>query len=172
MITPEEWAEILNGLFPTEINGIQRPAEPIPTNLVFSTNFPQFIRMDPARYDLLNAFLQQLFSNDTQLNIKLNEQMNALTAGKNIKIESGENGKIVISMDGDLGINMCKRSTAYAVGDVAFTPSVPTWVRLDCTQAGTTAINEPVWGAVTEGQEIIDGTVKWIVHDVKHAVYA
>lgn len=70
------------------------------------------------------------------------------------------------------GLNNLKRNQAYLVGDVAYAPSLPTWARLDCTKAGTTGVSEPVWGNVSVGQEITDGTVVWTVRDVKNALYA
>lgn len=171
-VTLEEWQAYLNELFAPEINGIKRPEGALPANLVFNTQMPEWIRMDPLRYDLMNAFFRQLLSNDHQLDTKIEEKINSLTQGKNIKIETTEDGKIVISVDGDLGINMLKRNQAYAVGDVAYVPALPTWARLDCTAAGTTAENEPEWENVSVGQEITDGTVTWTVRDVKNALYA
>lgn len=70
------------------------------------------------------------------------------------------------------GLNSLQRKQAYAVGDVAYSNNLPSWVRLDCTAAGTTADTEPVWGILTEGQNITDGAVTWLICDVKHALYA
>lgn len=44
-----------------------------------------------------------------------------------------------------------KRSTAYAVGDIAFHDSLPSWAYLECAQAGTTANTEPVFGGGVSG---------------------
>ena len=68
--------------------------------------------------------------------------------------------------------NNINRNAAYAVGDITFSGNLPTWVRLDCIKAGITGLVEPVWGTVAEGRTIIDGTVTWLVCDVKHALYA
>lgn len=46
----------------------------------------------------------------------------------------------------NLGYLLRKNSTAYAVGDIAFSPQLPSWAYLECTQAGTTAETEPVFG--------------------------
>lgn len=43
-----------------------------------------------------------------------------------------------------------KRSTVYAVGDIAFHDGLPSWAYLECTQAGTTASTEPILGGVLE----------------------
>lgn len=66
------------------------------------------------------------------------------------------------------GINILQRNKAYAYGDIAYSPNLPTWAYLYCVQAGTTAANEPSFASVnTMGQYITDGTVKWIVDDVR-----
>lgn len=65
------------------------------------------------------------------------------------------------------GINLRKNSKTYVVGDVAYSLTLPTWARLDCIQGGTTASTEPTWGTVMAGQVFTDGTVVWVVCDVK-----
>ena len=66
------------------------------------------------------------------------------------------------------GINMLARNKAYAYGDIAYSPNLPTWAYLYCVQAGTTAAAEPSFASVTTmGQYITDGTVRWIVDDVR-----
>jgi hypothetical protein len=71
-----------------------------------------------------------------------------------------------------LGTNLWLSSKTYSVGDVAYSIKLSTWARLHCIVAGTTAATEPAWGTVTEGQQIVDGSVTWLVCDVKHALYA
>ena len=60
-----------------------------------------------------------------------------------------------------------KRSTAYSLGAVAYTSAAPSWVALQCTQAGTTAANLPSTYATisTVGTVITDGTAKFTVYD-------
>ena len=66
------------------------------------------------------------------------------------------------------GINMLARSKAYQYGDIAYSPNLPSWAYLFCVQAGTTAASEPSFTSInTMGQYITDGTVKWIVDDVR-----
>lgn len=62
-----------------------------------------------------------------------------------------------------------KGTTAYQVGDIAYSPSLPSWARLECVQAGTTSIEEPTYGSVQQGTAVTDGTVRWIVDDVRDA---
>ncbi len=59
-----------------------------------------------------------------------------------------------------------KRSTAYAVGDVAYSPNLKSYLYLECTTAGTTAATEPTLSSVTGGATVTDGTVKWAVKTV------
>jgi hypothetical protein len=42
------------------------------------------------------------------------------------------------------GINLLRRNRAYAVGDIAYSKNLPSWARLECVKAGTTAAEEPV----------------------------
>ena len=66
------------------------------------------------------------------------------------------------------GINMLARNQAYQYGDIAYSPNLPSWAYLFCVTAGTTAASEPSFASVnTMGQYITDGTVKWIVDDVR-----
>ena len=65
-------------------------------------------------------------------------------------------------------INMLARNQAYQYGDIAYSNNLPAWAYLYCVQAGTTAASEPSFSGVnTMGQYITDGTVKWIVDDVR-----
>lgn len=40
-------------------------------------------------------------------------------------------------------MNILQRSKAYAVGDIAYSPKLPSWARLECVTAGTTAGTVP-----------------------------
>ena len=42
----------------------------------------------------------------------------------------------------NLGLHIRKNSTAYAVGDIAYSRSLPSWARLECVRAGTTAATD------------------------------
>lgn len=52
-------------------------------------------------------------------------------------------------------------STAYSVGAVVHSPSLPAGCKATCTTAGTTGSTEPEWTAY--GTAVTDGTVKWKV---------
>ena len=66
------------------------------------------------------------------------------------------------------GINMLDRNQAYQYGDIAYSNNLPSWAYLYCVTAGTTAAEEPSFTSVNAmGQYITDGTVKWIVDDIR-----
>lgn len=52
-------------------------------------------------------------------------------------------------------------STAYSVGAVVHSPSLPAGCKATCTTAGTTGSTEPKWTAY--GTTVTDGTAKWKV---------
>ena len=79
-MTREEWLQYLTELFPATVGGMVRPTEPIPTDLDFSADFPQFIRTDPVLFTQENAFLRQLLSNDKLLKAWLDNLAAALAA--------------------------------------------------------------------------------------------
>ena len=49
----------------------------------------------------------------------------------------------VAALIDDAGIAILQRKRAYLVGDIAYSARLPSWVRLECVKAGTTAANEP-----------------------------
>ena len=74
------------------------------------------------------------------------------------------NGTLVSS----LSPHTLKRSIAYAVGDIAYSASLPSWARLECVTAGTTARIEPDFSIVSTGGVLLDdGGVKWIIDDIR-----
>lgn len=66
------------------------------------------------------------------------------------------------------GVNLLRRSQAYSIGDIAYSKNLPSWARLECVRAGTTAASEPGGLAATSaGALVTDGGVLWIVDDVR-----
>ena len=57
------------------------------------------------------------------------------------------------------GLNILCRNKEYAVGDIAYSPNLPSWAYLECITAGTTGDTEPTFttGGVILNQEITDG---------------
>ena len=54
----------------------------------------------------------------------------------------------------------------YAVGDIAFSASLPSYLVLECTTPGTTAATEPDFSGAVEGGTVTDGTVVWTYKDL------
>ena len=52
----------------------------------------------------------------------------------------------------DTGVNSLMRNTAYKVGDIAYSPNLPSWAYLECITAGTTGDTEPDFSTVGGGQ--------------------
>ena len=70
----------------------------------------------------------------------------------------------------NLGLQIRKNSTAYAVGDIAYSRSLPSWARLECVKAGTTAATDDEIKNIvskTGGVMVHDGTVTWIIDDIR-----
>lgn len=51
----------------------------------------------------------------------------------------------------DTGVNSLMRNTAYKVGDIAYSPNLPSWAYLECITAGTTGDTEPDFSTVGGG---------------------
>lgn len=65
-------------------------------------------------------------------------------------------------------LHLRKNTTAYAVGDIAYSVTLPSWARLECVVAGTTAAEEPSFASVNAmGQYITDGSATWHVDDIR-----
>lgn len=62
--------------------------------------------------------------------------------------------------------NQLLRNKAYAVGDIAYSPNLPSYLYLECTTAGTTGATEPDMSIVFGGKMIDDGTAKFTVKTV------
>lgn len=54
-----------------------------------------------------------------------------------------------------------QNSKAYAVGDIAFSASLPSSLVLECTAGGTTAVTEPDFSGAAVGGTVTDGEVVW-----------
>ena len=74
-----------------------------------------------------------------------------------------------VATENAMDFNMLKRNKAYSMGDIAYSSSLPSWARLECVTAGTTAATVPssLTTVSSGGVLISDGTVTWIVDDVR-----
>ena len=71
------------------------------------------------------------------------------------------------TLENNKPLAVLKRSTAYTIGVIAYTPAAPSWVMLRCTTVGTTASTLPTtYGTISSvGTVITDGTAKFTVYD-------
>mgnify|MGYP001639798922 CR=1 FL=1 len=68
------------------------------------------------------------------------------------------------------GIAILQRSRSYQVGDIAYHKALPSWARLECVKAGTTAVTLPTQieqMAQNGGVMVTDGSVVWIIDDLR-----
>lgn len=66
------------------------------------------------------------------------------------------------------GIAILQRSKTYAVGDIAYHKSLPSWARLECVKAGMTGASIPNLAEVHKcGIMVTDGNAVWILDDVR-----
>ena len=74
-----------------------------------------------------------------------------------------------VATENAMDFNMLKRNKAYSIGDIAYSSYLPSWARLECVKAGTTAYTVPssITTVSSGGVLISDGTVTWIVDDVR-----
>lgn len=74
-----------------------------------------------------------------------------------------------VATENAMDFNMLKRNKAYAIGDIAYSSYLPSWARLECVTAGTTAYTVPHALGTTQiaGQYITDGTAIFILDDVR-----
>ena len=74
-----------------------------------------------------------------------------------------------VATENAMDFNMLKRNKEYAIGDIAYSSYLPSWARLECVTAGTTADTVPssITTVSNGGVLISDGTVTWIVDDIR-----
>lgn len=81
------------------------------------------------------------------------------------------NGKVTVTKGGgesttfNAGLNILARNKAYAVGDIAYSPNLPSYLYLECTTAGTTGATEPDMSTLSGGI-VDDGTAQFSVKTV------
>lgn len=81
------------------------------------------------------------------------------------------NGKVTVTKGSgesttfNAGLNILARNKTYAVGDIAYSPNLPSYLYLECTTAGTTGTTEPDMSTVS-GEIVNDGTAKFTVKTV------
>lgn len=88
-----------------------------------------------------------------------------------VKSVTESNGKVTVTKGNgesstfNAGLNILAREKAYAVGDIAYSPNLPSHLYLECTTAGTTGATEPDMSALS-GAIVNDGTAQFSVKTV------
>ena len=83
-----------------------------------------------------------------------------------VKSVTESNGKVTVTKGSgesstfDAGLNILARNKAYAVGDIAYSPNLPSYLYLECTTAGTTGATEPNMSTLS-GAIVNDGTAEF-----------
>ena len=84
-------------------------------------------------------------------------------AGGALKVSKGDGTTKTVNA----GLNMLARNKSYAVGDIAYSPNLPSYLYLECIMAGTTGNTEPDFSNVKSGGVTVsDGTVQFDVKTV------
>ena len=90
-------------------------------------------------------------------------------AAKVSETNAAESARIATEYGGDF--NMLKRNKTYSVGDIAYSPSLPSWAYLECITAGTTGDKEPNFSSVSSTggaiADMADGNAHWRVRDTR-----
>lgn len=108
-----------------------------------------------AKASEINAKTSETKSKDSENAARVSEQ-NAAESAR-------------VATENAMDFNMLKRNKAYSIGDIAYSSYLPSWARLECVKAGTTAsVLPPALTSVSNGGVLIsDGTLTWIVDDVR-----
>lgn len=84
-----------------------------------------------------------------------------------VKSVTEANGKVTVAKGSgetttfNAGLNILARNKAYVVGDIAYSPNLPSCLYLECTTAGTTGTAEPDISTVSGGEIVDDGTAQF-----------
>ena len=148
--TPEGWVALAKVTVPANASVIQQ------SNIV------------DIRPEIINIYQHDHSGGANGAKLDYNNLNNLPDLSVYIKSINGKTPDGTGNVNLQTGLNLLSRSKAYQYGDIAYSPNLPSWAYLYCVQAGTTAASEPSFTSVnTMGQYITDGTVKWIVDDVR-----
>lgn len=88
-----------------------------------------------------------------------------------VKSVTESNGKVTVTKGSgesstfNAGLNILARNKAYSVGDIAYSPNLPSYLYLECTTAGTTGTTEPNMSTLS-GAIVNDGTAQFSLKTV------
>lgn len=142
------------------------PASPVLDQCYFNTNEMKMYHYNGSAWEQKwRIFVAKAVSTGSAVTLTKYPMESKAFIRDNLDVET-INGTLVSS----LSPYTLKRSTAYAVGDVAYSSNLPSWARLECVTAGTTGAELPdKIKQVLEngGVTVTDGTVVWIVDDIR-----
>jgi hypothetical protein len=132
--------------------------------------------VDLSAYATISAVQNTLTSykatRDGSGNNIVNTYETITNANSLVKTVAESAGKVTVTTQGGTastfyaGLNILQRNKVYSVGDIAYSPNLPSWAYLECVTAGTTGNAEPNFSNVSTGGGLkSDGTVQWDIHD-------
>ncbi|VBB09656.1 Hypothetical protein LUCI_4954 [Lucifera butyrica] len=125
-----------------------------PTAGTFKTALGQF-------FDYVSGLVAGMIQNTPAGNITATDVQSAIN-------ELDTKKASIDYVDSHKGLNSWQVGKAYEVGDICYSANAPNYARMECITAGTSAMTEPTWTGV--GTYLTDGTVKWIVDDIRDGV--
>lgn len=135
---------------------------------------PRQIDVMPTEELPLEAYMLVLNQTKHQLELcknTLDDCQKQLELCGDEKVESAEQAKIAKqwaheAKNNSAGLNVIGRIKAYAVGDMVYSPWLPSWAYLECIGAGVTGDTKLDFTAIELWQEITDGSVMWKVQNL------
>lgn len=97
------------------------------------------------------------------------------TSNGYVKSISTKDGNATVTMGDNstdtfhTGLNVLQREKDYAAGDIAYSPSLKSYLYLECTEAGKTGASEPSLSGIATGGGVTDGTAVFIAKDIREA---
>ena len=115
-----------------------------------------------------NAKVYEMNAKASETNAKSSETKSKASenAARVSEQNAAESARVATEYGGDF--NMLKRHKGYSVGDIAYSPNLPSWAYLECTIAGTTGDTEPDFS--TGVTEIQDGSATFKVRNITELV--
>lgn len=122
-----------------------------------------------AKTSETKAAVSEANAKDSEINAKSSEtkSKDSEKAARVSEQNAAESARV--ATENAMDFNMLKRNKAYFIGDIAYSSFLPSWARLECVTAGTTADIVPFSLTMVSraGLLVSDGTVTWIVDDVR-----
>lgn len=141
----EDVISVANNL--TDIGTVAGISSYIPTVAGVSSDIPTVSSNSVA--------INKVATNMTDVGICASNAINIVTCANNmVNIQQAASIIAGHNTDGSAHADLLhtiKRNTAYAVGDIAYSPNLPSWARLECVTAGTTGDTEPIWSSISAG---------------------